>query len=113
MVAKMIGEELKFDIELNVPVQEIIPRKYSIDTFYSCGTNKSLNRRAVKVAIPPALHQIFIFTPGLNGEYRRFLQRSPMGSKFKVLAVYDKAFWREDGYCGLAHRNSRFFRRNI
>lgn len=44
----------------------------------------------------------------MNGEYRQFLQRSLLGSKFKVLAVYDKAFWREDGYCGLARGNSSF-----
>ena len=104
-VAKIIGEELKDDIELNAPVQEITDGKDAIETFYGFGTNKALSSRAVIVAIPPALRQKITFTPGLNGEYRQFLQRSPMGSKFKVLAVYAEAFWREEGYCGLGRGN--------
>ena len=79
--------------------------KEAIETFYGFGTNKALSSRAVIVAIPPALRQKITFTPGLNGEYRQFLQRSPLGSKFKVLAVYAEAFWREEGYCGLGRGN--------
>ena len=41
----------------------------------------------------------------VNGEYRQLLQRSPMGSKFKVFAVYAEAFWREEGYCGMGRGN--------
>ena len=104
-VAKIIGEELKDDIELSAPVQEITDGKDAIETFYGFGTNKCLSSRAVIVAIPPTLRQKITFTPGLNGEYRQFLQRSPMGSKFKVLAVYAEAFWREEGYCGLGRGN--------
>ena len=104
-VAKIIGEELTDDIELSAPVQEITDGKDAIDTFYGFGTNKGLSSQAVIVAIPPALRQKITFTPSLNGEYRQFLQRSPMGSKFKVLAVYAEAFWREGGYCGLGRGN--------
>ena len=56
-VLKMIGEELKSDIELNSPVQEITNGKNVIETFYGFGTNKALSSRAVIVAIQPALRQ--------------------------------------------------------
>ncbi len=104
-VAKILGEELKDDIELSSPVQEITDGQESIETFYGFGVNKTVNSSAVIVAIPPALRQKITFSPGLNGEYRQLLQRSPMGSKFKVFAVYAEAFWREEGYCGLGRGN--------
>ena len=107
-VAKILGEELKEDIELSAPVQEITDGKESIDTFYGFGVNKTVNSSAVIVAIPPALRQKITFSPGLNGEYRQLLQRSPMGSKFKVFAVYAEAFWREEGYCGAGRGNLRY-----
>ena len=70
--------------------------------------NKTVNSSAVIVAIPPALRQKITFSPGLNGEYRQLLQRSPMGSKFKVFAVYAEAFWREEGYCGAGRGNLQY-----
>ncbi|QNJ19258.1 amine oxidase protein family [Synechococcus sp. A18-25c] len=104
-VAKLLGEEMREDIELSAPVQEITQTGDGLEVFYGYGANKSISSNAAIVAIPPVLRQKITFNPGLESEYRQFIQRSPMGTKFKVLAVYKEAFWREQGFCGAGQGN--------
>ena len=99
-VAKLLGEEMREDVELSAPVQEITQTGEDLEVFYGYGANNSISSNAVIVSIPPVLRQKITFNPGLESEYRQFIQRSPMGTKFKVLAVYKEAFWREQGFCG-------------
>ncbi len=42
------------------------------------------------------------FTPALPAQRLQLVQRTPMGSLLKVLAVYPAAFWREKGLSGIA-----------
>lgn len=52
------------------------------------------------VAIPPVLRLNIQFEPALPPRFVHLMQRTPMPSKWKVLAVYPTAFWRQHGFCG-------------
>ena len=93
---------MREDIELSAPVQEITQTGEDLEVFYGYGANKSISSNAVVVAIPPVLRQKIIFNPGLESEYRQFIQRLPMGTQFKVLAVYKEAFGENRGSVGQA-----------
>jgi monoamine oxidase len=57
--------------------------------------------RAVIVAVPPPLRAAIRFEPELPAAHRALLQRLPMGGMTKVLAMYERPFWREQGLNGL------------
>lgn len=57
--------------------------------------------KAVIVAIPPPLRLAIRFDPPLPAAHQALLQRSPMGGMTKVLSVYERPFWREQGLNGL------------
>jgi len=58
--------------------------------------------QAVVVALPPSQRQRLQFDPPLPADQAALQQRWPMGAMVKVLAVYPRAFWRDDGRNGLA-----------
>lgn len=58
--------------------------------------------QAVVVALPPSQRQRLQFAPPLPADQAALQQRWPMGAMVKVLAVYPRAFWRDDGRNGLA-----------
>ena len=58
-------------------------------------------RRAI-VAVPPALAGRIEYDPPLPAARDQLTQRMPMGSVIKCMAVYEEAFWREDGLSGQA-----------
>lgn len=55
----------------------------------------------VIVAVPPQQRLAIRFDPPLPAAHRALLERSPMGAMTKVLAVYRRPFWREQGLNGL------------
>jgi monoamine oxidase len=57
---------------------------------------------AVIVALPPALRDRLRFEPALPPAHTALAQRAPMGSMLKVIAVYPTAWWRQQGWSGLA-----------
>src|SRR5215212_3890994 len=54
----------------------------------------------VIVAIPPPLAGRLRYNPPLPALRDKLTQRFPMGSVMKVIAIYDKPFWRDDGWTG-------------
>lgn len=69
------------------------------------GQESELSCGAVVVAVPPRLaHAGIAFTPALPEPLARVMQGTPtfMAAAVKCLAVYESAFWREDGLSGLA-----------
>ena len=56
-------------------------------------------RRAI-VAVPPAVTPFIRFDPVLPGPRAQLLQRFPMGTVVKCMAVYPKPFWRDEGLTG-------------
>lgn len=58
--------------------------------------------RAVIVAVPPQLAGQISYDPQLPMRRAQLTQRTPMGSLFKVLAIYRTAWWRAQGLNGTA-----------
>lgn len=52
------------------------------------------------IAIPPALTAKIHWIPPLPSPYQQLAQRMPMGAITKVVAFYERSFWRERGYSG-------------
>jgi monoamine oxidase len=54
----------------------------------------------VIVAIPPPLAGRLQYSPALPALRDQLTQRFPLGSVMKVIALYEKPFWRDKGYTG-------------
>ncbi len=61
---------------------------------------QSYQARALLLAIPPAVHNRILWDPPLPPLWQQLGQRMPMGSITKVIAIYPKPFWREEGWSG-------------
>ncbi|MEN3040716.1 MAG: NAD(P)/FAD-dependent oxidoreductase [Bacteroidia bacterium] len=63
-------------------------------------TSKAYDARVVLLAMPPAGIKGIEFNPPLPPNHAQLAQRMPMGSITKVVAIFDKPFWREEGLSG-------------
>ena len=102
-VARILAAELGSDVLLNAPVSAVTQTPEGVTVSY--GDAESLQAGAAVVAIPPVLRLNIRFQPALPSRFVQLIQRTPMPSKWKVLAVYPTAFWREQGYCGAGSGN--------
>ena len=102
-VAQSLVEELAAALRLSSPVEGIRQEAGGVEVSFAGG--ERLAAAAVVVAVPPPLRLGIRFTPALPPEQQALLQRSPMGSMVKVLALYRRPFWRERGLNGLAIGN--------
>ncbi len=83
---------------LRSPVRRIARRKRGgVDVV---SDKFAVRAKRVVVALPPALAGRIRYEPGLPGIREQLTQRVPMGSVTKTFAVYDTAFWRDDGLTG-------------
>ncbi len=97
-IANKLGELLKDELHLNVPVDRIEQNKASVTVI---GKNFSYKAKKVVVAIPPALASRIQYDPILPARRDQFTQRMPMGSVIKCYAIYETPFWRKVGKNGL------------
>jgi monoamine oxidase len=58
-------------------------------------------RRAI-VAIPPTLAGRVAYDPPLPARRDQLTQRMPQGTVIKTMAIYERPFWREEGFSGQA-----------
>ena len=102
-VAQRLVEDIGEALRLSCPVNAISQEGSGVEI--TCAGGERLGAAAVVVAVPPPLRLGIRFNPALPPELQALLQRSPMGSMVKVLAVYRRPFWRERGLNGLAIGN--------
>jgi len=102
-VAVKLTQELKKNIYLNKPVIAIKQSGNRVFVYPKKGA--PFSGKAVIVAIPPPLRAGIEFTPPLSPQIAGLIQRSPMGNIYKCIAVYPKAFWREQGLNGMGEGN--------
>jgi monoamine oxidase len=69
-----------------------------------------VHARRVIVAMPPSLSARIHWSPHLPALRDHLVMRSPMGSVLKVHAVYDSAFWRDEGLNGQVVASEGFLR---
>ncbi|MGJ9384330.1 flavin monoamine oxidase family protein [Salipaludibacillus sp. CF4.18] len=77
--------------------------KLSLEADLADGKKKSIRARAVILALPPRIVASRIaFSPPLPTELMTSLQDKPtwMAGQAKVVAIYHRPFWREDGLSG-------------
>jgi monoamine oxidase len=90
-----MAEELGERVELSAPVRSIRSDEDGVLV-------GDLHAHRVIVAVAPALAGRIEYEPALPGPRDQLTQRMPMGSVIKCMAVYEEAFWRQDGLSGQA-----------
>jgi monoamine oxidase len=102
-LAERLAAELGEALRLRAPVRAIEQDGGGVRV--SHGASEAVRAAAAVVAIPPPLRHGIQFDPCLPPQWLGLLQRSPMGSMVKVLALYPRPFWRERGLNGLGIGN--------
>lgn len=97
-VAGRLASELGDVLQLRAPVTAIEQSEADVRVMHGDGT--WLTAAAAVVAVPPPLRLGIRFEPPLPPGWTGLLQRSPMGSMVKVLAIYSEPFWRKEGLNG-------------
>jgi monoamine oxidase len=98
-IPPLLARQIKGEIRTNAAAQTVSRQadgRYEVKAV----DGSCLRCRAVVVALPPALRTRIVFEPGLPAQVSGLLQRSPMGSMFKIMCVYPTAWWREQGLNG-------------
>jgi monoamine oxidase len=99
LVPLKMAQALGRRVRLNSPVRRIVQTRTGVRV----DTDKlSYSGKQVIVAVPPPIAGRIIYEPGLSALRDQLTQRMPMGSLMKAEAVYDKPFWRDQGYTGQA-----------
>jgi monoamine oxidase len=96
-LAKRVAAPLLDRTVLSAPVRRIAHDGRGVVVESDAG---SCRARRVIVAIPPLLAGRIAYEPALPLERTALTQRFPMGAAVKVLALYERPFWRERGYSG-------------
>jgi monoamine oxidase len=86
-------------VVLRAPVYEIRHTHNGVSIETRRGTFRA--KRAI-LAIPPTLAGRIRYSPNLPAKRDQLMQRVPMGTVIKCMAVYPKPFWRDDGLSGMA-----------
>lgn len=92
-MAKQLGRR----VVLSNPVRRIIQRRGYVEVV---GDQRTVRARKVIVAVPLTLAGRIDYDPVMPAMRDGLMQRMPNGSEYKISAVYDKPFWREDGLTG-------------
>ncbi len=95
--ARRMAELLGARLHLSTPAREVRHDRHGVTVV---SDDASWTAQHAVVALPPAHVAALDWHPSLPGPRRQLLQRLPMGSVTKVLAVYDRPFWREAGWSG-------------
>ena len=86
-------------VVLDSPVYRIDHHNHGVEIRTGKGSFSA--RRAI-LALPPTLAGRIRYSPHLPPKRDQLMQRVPMGTVIKCLAIYDKPFWRDDGLSGMA-----------
>jgi monoamine oxidase len=97
LVAERMAEMLGKRIILSTPVSRLEQHDMHVNVIADSLTVKA---ERVIVALPPKLAERLVYEPALPQERQHLLQRSSMGSVIKVMVVYEKPFWRDEGLNG-------------
>jgi len=100
LIAERIASELAGRVVLSAPVGAITDRAGRVDV--DAAGSVRVEARFAIIAVPPSLAARIHFEPALPGIRDQALQRLPMGSVIKVVAIYEKPFWRERNLNGQA-----------
>ena len=101
-IARKMSEELDDRLRLEEPVDRI---DWSQDAATVHTTKGTYQAEKVIVCIPPTLVSKLEFSPSLPQQKAALHEKLAMGSAIKYWVVYDKPFWREQGFNGVVIRD--------
>ncbi len=101
-IPPMLAGEQGDRVVLRSPVRAIEQDSSGVTMITEGGSYRA---RCVIVAMPPCCAAQISFVPARPAQRLQLVQRTPMGSLCKVLAVYPSAFWRAEGLSGIATVN--------
>ncbi len=96
-IAITLARHLGDRVQLGRPVQGI--EHAGRDVVVRAG-GEAVRCRRVIVAIPPNLGARIVYEPALPARRNQLMQRMPVGSLIKTIAVYERPFWRAEGLNG-------------
>lgn len=92
-----MAQELGGTVKLGQAVRRVVQDDTGVEVF---ADGASWRGRYAILALPPAMAARIDFTPELPPDRRDLQTRAPMGRYAKIVATYDKPFWRGRGYAG-------------
>lgn len=98
-LAEGLFEKVSESVELNAPVLRVEQSAKGVSVFTPLGTFEA---DRLVMTIPPFLLNKIGFEPELAPLRQQMIQRFPMGSVIKCVALYHEPFWKEKGFCGEA-----------
>ena len=98
LLEKMMAT-FRHDIVLGSPVRAI---EQSSDGVLVHSDKMKVRAQRVIIALPPALIPRISFSQPLSPRKDLLLQSYPMGNTMKVMAIYERPFWRQSGHSGQA-----------
>jgi len=96
-LAEKIAVPFSDSVRFNSPVKKVVQYEDHVTVE---GDHFSYQAKNIIIAIPPVLITDIDFTPSLPMYKSQLIQKLSMGIVGKVLGVYEKPFWREQGYSG-------------
>jgi monoamine oxidase len=97
LVAQRMADALGEAVLLHAPVRRI---SQAADSVLVETPDAAVRAKRIIVTVPPTLSDRIEFTPPLPSEREFLAQRMPHGGVVKVMAVYDRPFWRDAGLSG-------------
>lgn len=99
-IAQALARRLDGRVRLGEPVRRIVQDRHGATVHTD---TLAVRGRRVIVAIPPNLAGHILYEPTLPALRLQLMQRMPVGSLIKTIAVYDRPFWRAEGLNGQAN----------
>jgi monoamine oxidase len=98
-VSNRVAAELGDRVVLNTPVHTISHDEQGVRVV---SDTVVVEAKRVIIAIPPALAGRLRYRPALPAARDQLTQRVPMGTVIKAQCLYERPFWRDEGYSGQA-----------
>jgi monoamine oxidase len=100
-ISNRLREKLGFNrVLLNHVVKHIQWPSTSDLVKVTCDNNEVFSCRHVIIALAPSLYKTIEFEPELPEKKREATERMYMGSIIKTIAVFERSFWKENGFSG-------------
>jgi monoamine oxidase len=96
-ISERLAADLGPDLLLSRPLRAVEQDERGLTL--RCDGLELRARRAI-LALPPAMAARVDYSPALPAPRDQLMQRMPMGATIKVLALYERPFWREQGRSG-------------
>jgi monoamine oxidase len=84
-------------VVLGAPVTRVVS---TADRVVVAGAGPTVSARRVVLALPRALAAGIRFDPVLPADHALLIHQMPAGTELKMVALYDRPFWRDDGVSG-------------